>query len=1018
MSKENNIPMSQRKAVHPWKIIQDEYDPAETGQYASIFSLGNGYIGIRGSHEDKPLVVKPQPDGISGTFLNGFYETSSIEYGESAYGFADTAETMQNVANPLPIRLTVDGEVFDIDEAAAQGQLSSYERDLAMSYGQLERRLIWTTTSGVRVRIDSRRLVSFTQTHVACLVYRVTVLGSDGAVVELATAIEGNTANKHGGDDPRLPRGSHEPTLQTWYQNEDEAEQVLSLNQRTVASGLALAVAAAHRSNAELTKVEEETEANRVALHYRKHVGAMETIELEKYISFYDSRTTPEDELATSARDTVMAAREQGYDDLRREQQEYLDHFWNHAQISLRGDLTLQQGLNFSSFHLLQGAGRDGRTSIPAKGLSGEGYEGHYFWDTEMYMFPFFLYSMPDIAKKLLEYRYSILDQARDHAILMGHSRGALYPWRTISGRECSAYFLAGTAQFHINGDIALAVKKYLDATADLDFLWDKGLEMLLETAVFYLDLGYQDPDRGFTINAVTGPDEYTVAVNNNYYTNLIAKLNMESAVQALDVLTDLDKGRLQAKLDALGYDLAEISGTLAKAASTMYFPYSTELGIPLQDDSYASLEPWDFLGADPQKYPLLLHYHPLVIYRHRVSKQADMLLAEYLRPDLFTYEERKKSFDYYELFTTHDSSLSASAHSIMANWLGKSGKAFDYFMETARLDLDNTHGNTADGLHLANMAGNWLALTAGYAGMVVQDGELYFHPQLPQAWSGYDFRITYRGNLLSLKIREAEAVYTLLDGPGITFHHHNHVVSLAPDRATQVLPLENVIPEDARREPIKAVLFDVDGVLLHSDEEHFQAWKKLADEEGIYFDRQINQRLRGVSRMASLEIILERSAKAYSTTEKEELAERKNNYYKEAIEKLDATALLPGVVNFLDALKARGIKLASASSSKNAPTLLKRTGITDYFDCHVDGTDLTHSKPHPQVFSLAAERLGIPPENCLVLEDAEAGIEAGKAAGMRTMAMGHIAARFIELGADTGAWDLTTVSADDLDVI
>ncbi len=1006
--------MAQRKAadIHPWKIIETVYDPAKAGQYATLFSLANGYLGLRGAHEDRPFSDDGVPDGLRGTFLNGFYDTSPIEYGESAYGFADTAETMQNVADPLLLRLTVDGEVFDIDTA----KLDSYERDLAMSYGQLERRLVWTTSGGKNIRIDSRRMVSFAESNIACLVYRVTVLSEDGASIELRSSINGDTANRHGGDDPRLPRGSHEPTMLVRGTLHDPDEELLVLNQQTAHSGLALAVAVAHRAKTG-DNVAPEFHEDKKSLHldYRADLAHMESFELEKYIAFVDSRTIDEEQLVRKAADKAKHARFEGYEALRQAQQAYLDQFWSRAQIRLQGDLALQQGLNFSSFHLLQSAGRDGLTSISAKGLSGEGYEGHYFWDTEMYMFPFFLYTKPDIARALLEYRYAILDQARERAVLMGHKRGALFPWRTISGRECSGYFLAGTAQFHINGDIALAAQKYIQATEDLDFCWEMGLELLLETAVFYLDLGDFDPLRGFVINAVTGPDEYSVLVNNNYYTNLIAKLNMEAALELIRTLAKADDTRLNKMIEDLGYDRSEITAALEQAATEMYFPYDADLGLPLQDEQYADKAPWDFLGADPEKYPLLLHYHPLVIYRHRVSKQADLLMAQYLRPDMFSYEERLRSFHFYELFTTHDSSLSASCHSIMANWLGKSGKAFDYFMETARMDLDNTHGNTADGLHLANMAGNWLALASGYAGMLFREGQLFFHPQLPDAWTGYDFRITYHGALLSLRIEEDQATYELLDGERLRFFHHNTEIVLTPEDAVRQVQLESVVPTEFLSAPVEALLFDVDGVLLRSDEEHYQAWQRLADEEEIYFDRAINQRLRGVSRMASLEIILERSEKEYSPEEKLELAERKNNYYKEAIARLDESALLPGVREFLDKVLACGIRIASASSSKNAPELLANAGISDYFPVQVDGNDIQHSKPHPQVFELAAERLGVSPEHCLVLEDAEAGIEAARAAGMRSIAVGHIAARFLELGATYGAWDLRGINPADL---
>lgn len=1006
----------QIQSTHPWKIIKTAYDPKDKAHLASLFSLANGYLGIRGSHEDDPFSEDGTADGIYGTYMNGFYETGSILYGESAYGFADTSETIQNIANALPIELIVDNERFSIDQVHKEGRLLEYERSLAMSYGQLERRLVWRTLSGKRIRIDSRRMLSLTKTHLACLVYRITLLDADEADIKLVSTLDGWTKNRVGTDDPRVAQVDADKGLRVLDAVLSHEDQQLALLQETHESKMQVACSVAHHYSG-LSPVKENGHSRskipqRISLSYEETAKKLKTIEIHKYIAYADSI-----DLATKL---AREARQSGYHQLRLEQESFLTKAWQHAHIRIQGDLQLQQGLNFSLFHLIQNGIRPGDAkldtglseheplrSIAAKGLSGEGYEGHYFWDTEMYLFPFFLYTEPDVAKRLLEYRYAILPQARDRAKIMHHKRGALYPWRGISGRECSAYYAAGTAQAHINSDIALAVIQYLDATKDEAFLWDMGLEMLVEIAVFYLDLGFMDPKRGFVINAVTGPDEYSAVVNNNYYTNLSAKRLFEALLKILDMLSTDDVDRIEGFFKNLDYDMEAIKEQLDLAAKNMVLPKSEALGLPLQDDAVLNREPWDFLGTPKDKYPLLLHTHPLVIYRHRVSKQADLILAQSLWPDAFTKEELMKAFRFYELHATHDSSLSTSIYSVAANRLQLKDKAYRYFMETTRLDLDDTHGNTADGLHLANMGGNWLALVRGYAGMQVIDGQLHFAPKIPKAWTSIRFNLLFQGSRIEIKVSEDKTQYKLLEGKPLNITHDGLMFELTD---SQSMPRTSKVESK-----LKAVIFDVDGVLLSTDEEHYLAWKRLCDEEDLYFDRNMNQRLRGVSRMASLEIILEHSHKHFCDEVKLEMATRKNRYYQEAIQEVDETAVLTGVVRLLDELKDSGLPMASASSSQNAATLLKATGLDHYFDVQIDGNDITRSKPDPEVFLKAAKGLGIKPENCLVFEDASAGIQAAIAGGMSAFALGKIASNFLELGAKATAWTLDNVHLDDL---
>jgi alpha,alpha-trehalose phosphorylase len=446
-------------------------------------------------------------------------------------------------------------------------------------------------------------------------------------------------------------------------------------------------------------------------------------------------------------------------------QEKYLVNFWKLADVKIEGDNEMQQGLRFNLFHLVQSVGKDQWSNISAKGLSGEGYEGHYFWDTEIYIFPFFLFTNPKLAKTLLNYRFNILEFARKRARQMGHPIGALYPWRTIAGDECSPFFPAGTAQYHINVDIAYSIIQYYKVTDDLEFMANKGLEMLIEIARLMYHIGhFRDSDYMFCIDAVTGPDEYTCIVNNNYYTNVLTK-NLFTEISAIYNDVSLKYNNLlkllSKKLNFLNKEL----NNFAKAGIKMYLPFDKKRNLHPQDDSFFNKKVWDFKNTPKKNYPLLLHYHPLTLYRHQVCKQADTILGHFLLENESDIETIKKDYNYYEKITTHDSSLSTCIFSIMANRIGEYDKAYNYFINTARLDIDNLHHNTKDGIHTASMGGSWMSIVFGFAGMRVIHGKLNFYPHLPKNWKNLTFKINFKGNLLKCNLSSDNFEVSLLSG-------------------------------------------------------------------------------------------------------------------------------------------------------------------------------------------------------------------------------------------------------------
>ncbi|GGY93081.1 glycoside hydrolase family 65 protein [Pseudoduganella plicata] len=765
---------SLRCAADPWRLRETAPDTAAHFLNETLFALGNGYIGVRGTGEEG--YSGPAGTSMDGTYLNGFYESEPIQYPETAYALAKTNQFMLNVPNAKGIAVYLEDERFD----PLQGTVEAYERTLDLRTGILERTLRWTSPSGRIVDYRSRRLVSFDNKHLLALHVQVTPVNFAGTVRIVAT-LDGAVKNLEAGDDPRVGSAISGPTLALLSAEHDE--RFAALVQRTHNSGFHLVSA----TSTHVGTAHDATSAQdgpRLVQTYTVPAAPGQPIHVTKYASYHSSRDYPEGELLERSRAVLAQAANKGFDALAQRQADYLADFWAQADVQIDGDDALQQGIRFNAYHLLQSVGRDGKTNIAAKGVTGEGYEGHYFWDTEIYIFPYFLYNKPEIARKLLDYRWAGLASARRRARQMSHERGALYPWRTIAGEECSAYFPAGTAQYHINADIAYSIKQYWDVTGDIDWLRASGAEIVMETARIWTGIGSWDRKGRFVINEVTGPDEYTALVNNNYYTNAMAQQHLRFAATVADKLATeypADHARIAAAMALAQDEPAE----WRRAADAMYLPYDAELGIHEQDDSFLSKKRWDFDSTPPDKYPLLLNYHPMVIYRHQVCKQADVVLALLLLSDRFTLEDKRRDFDYYEAVTTHDSSLSSCIYSIIAAEVGYQDKAYDYFMETARMDLDDTHGNTRYGVHTAAMAGTWLGVAYGFGGMRVADGDVRFAPTLPAQWRSYRFHIHLHGCLLRVAVDARGTTYTLLRGDALRFHHRDKPVVITQQNAT-----------------------------------------------------------------------------------------------------------------------------------------------------------------------------------------------------------------------------------------
>ena len=776
-----------RFPVDPWRLVETRPDADDLGLTETLFAIGNGYIGMRANPSEG------RDAHSHGTYLNGFHETWQIQHAEDAYGFAKTGQTIVNAPDAKLMKLYVDDEPLLLADA----ELLEYERVTDFRTGLSWRDLVWRTPGGKRVRVRSERFVSLEHRHLAVLQLEVTVLDGNAPIV-----ISSQFLNRQDGEDeyhvkaaalgegtdPRQARKFAHEVLVPKHQEHDDPDDpsggTVTLGYRCAHSKMTLACAYRHELDTTCShEVETEFAGDLAKTVFTVDAREGDPIRLTKYVAYHTSRGVPPVELADRCARTITRARAAGRVQLVEQQQAWLDDFWAHTDIEVDGDPAAQQAIRWNLFQIAQASARTHENGIAAKGVTAGGYDGHYFWDTEVYLLPMLAYTNPAAARKLLRFRYQMLDAARDRATELS-LKGALYPWRTINGEEASAYYAAGTAQYHINAAIAYGLERYLNATGDIELLAGEGAEILVETARAYEDLGFYAlngdgvGDGKFHIHSVTGPDEYTTVVNDNTYTNLMARFTMRYAANAVTSLRGWAPHAYEALERHTGLTQEEIDGW-HKACDSMHIPYDERLGIHPQDEAFLDRERWDFANTPPEKYPLLLNYHPLVIYRYQVLKQADVVLAMFLRGEHIDLDTKRRNFDYYDPITTGDSSLSACVQSIVASEVGHADLAWDYFEQSLYLDLADSHANTADGVHIANAGGVWAAIVNGFAGLRDTGHQLQFTPRLPKAWSALRFRLQRHGSVVAVEVTADGATLTVESGGTVPVRIGDEVVAV-----------------------------------------------------------------------------------------------------------------------------------------------------------------------------------------------------------------------------------------------
>jgi alpha,alpha-trehalose phosphorylase len=732
----------------PWRVRVAGLSDTSIAQVESLFALSNGHIGVRGNLDEG------DPAGLPGTYLNSFYEIRPLPYAEAGYGYPESGQTVLNVTNGKLIRLHVNDEPFDL----RYGSVESHERSLDMRRGVLERETVWVSPAGTRVRVCSTRLVSLNRRSILAIRYRVEAVDTPLRIVVQSELVANEDLPKQS-DDPRVAAVIEHPLRAVEHGGADLRAMLIH---RTERSELRMAATMDHHLSCtddhHVTEVAVQPDWARVTIS--ADLDAAGSLDLTKFVAYGWSSQRSVPALRDQVSAALVSALDAGWDGVVEEQRAVFERFWEGADVEIDGPIAIQQAVRFGIFHAYQAAARAEQRAIPAKGLTGPGYDGHAFWDTEAFVLPLLSATAPEAARDALRWRLSTIDLARQRAETL-RLAGAAFPWRTIRGQECSAYWPAGTAAMHLQADIAVAAARYVWWTADAQFERDCGLPLMVETARLWMSLGYVGADGKFHIDGVTGPDEYTALVDDNVYTNLMAGLNLRAAADAAERWPD-----------AIDVEPEEIAAW-RRAADRVAVPYNKRLKVHEQSVGFTEHAVWDFeRSAREEGYPLLLHSTYFDIYSRQVIKQADLMLAMHWCGSNFTAEEKARAFAYYEPLTVRDSSLSACTQAVMAAEVGHLDLAADYLAEAALMDLHDIEHNAKDGLHIASLAGGWLALVAGFGGMRDSGEHLLFRPQLPPGWHRLRFSVRPRGQRLHVEITPGRVEYRVEGDEPVTFLH------------------------------------------------------------------------------------------------------------------------------------------------------------------------------------------------------------------------------------------------------
>ena len=921
-----------------WSISETDFQPEKLSQNETVYAIGNGYMGTRGTFEEG------FPGEDAATLIHGVFDDIPIVHTE-----------LVNSPNWIHLELLVNGEPFCLD----RGRVLSYRRVLDLHNGVLTRQIRWRSPAGDTVDLELERFASLAEEHLLAIRCQVTALDFSGRL-ELRSGLPGHVDNDGWMHWNWIEQGFSEPS-----------SAYLMLETRKTHISLCEAFAF-EVSGGKLIEQDYWDSRWSPTLVASVAVEQGQTIRAQKLVTIYTSRDT--DDLVGAAHGLLERAREAGYAVLHEQNDDAWQKEWQQSNITIEGDDLADRSLRYSLFQLLIAAPRhDTRVSIPAKALSGFGYRGHVFWDTEIFALPFFIYTQPQIARNLLLYRYHTLAGARQKARENGFE-GAMYAWESAaSGDETTPRWVpsahskeltriwCGDIEHHISADVAYAVMQYWRVSGDDDFMRNYGAEIVLETARFWCSRAeWNETTSRYELTNVIGPDEYHDRVDNNVYTNHLARWNLRAAFQVLDWLRTCDPEKAR-ELEMSLNITSERLNTWREVSERMALGFDVSTKLFEQFDGYFDLKFVDLKTYEPRSISMQALLGIEGVQDYQFIKQPDVLMMLYLLEQEFEPEVLKANWGYYTARTdlSYGSSLGPAIQSLVTTRIGKIEQAYQHFMHAASTDLEDARGNTADGFHAATAGGLWQAVVFGFSGLRIANSIPAVTPQLPEGWRRLKFNIQYRGRNYEFDLRPGENGPLQSDKPGV----------------------------QSPKMPVLGAIFDLDGVLTDTSELHYLAWKRLADEEGIPFDRRKNEALRGVSRRESLELLLD--GRSYPEAQLQEMMERKNGYYLQSISHLTPQDLLPGCLDFLKELHTAGIKVAIGSASRNAQQVIESLGLASWVDKIADGNAVERQKPAPDLFLHASKMLDLPAEQCVVFEDAEAGIEAALAGNMWVVGIG-----------------------------
>ncbi|HEY9852841.1 MAG TPA: beta-phosphoglucomutase [Leptolyngbyaceae cyanobacterium] len=915
-----------------WTVTESQLEPEHLHARETVFTIGNGYLGTRGTFEEG------YPNALAVTLIHGVYDEVPIVYTELA-----------NCPDWLPLSVIVDGDRFRLEE----GKILSYQRQLDLKKGILSRKVRWRSPNQKTIDIYFERFASQADQHILAVRTQVTPIDFEGAI-EIQASINGYPENQG---------------FNHWeWQNQGKSDRGMWLHLRTRKSRIQLGMACGIKVSGTEASVQLTSPPGYPTLSTAFTLKPGQTVTVDKLVAVFTSREV--ENPVQAAKDKL--AQLPDYSTLCDAHQQTWQEIWHQSDIIIEGDISAQLAIRYNLFQLLIASPRhDDKVSIPAKTLSGFGYRGHVFWDTEIFILPFFTFTQPKIARNLLTYRYHTLNGARRKASHYGY-KGAMFAWESAdTGDEVTPRWALPNQPYgeeiriwcrdleiHISADVAYAAWHYWQTTGDDEWMRDYGAELILDSAVFWMSrVEWNTKQERYEIHDVIGADEYHDRVNNNTFTNRMGQWHLEKAIAVYDWLLNTYPDRFAELKQKLNLK-TERRSRWQDIVDNILIHYDSSTGLIEQFDGFFKLEDINLEDYEPRTISMHSVLGIEGANKRQVLKQPDVLMLLYLMRESqeFPYSQSNLeiNWNYYAPRTdiTYGSSLGPSIHAILAADLGLESEAYKLFLQAALVDLEDTRKNAAEGIHGASAGGIWQAVVFGFGGIKLTENGPIANPHFPPSWRRLQFKLHWRGN----------------------WHEFD---------------LHSTSSANAMNSHISAFIFDLDGVLTDTAEYHYLAWQRLADEEGFPFDREANEALRGISRRESLLLII--GEKELPEDKLLEMMERKNRYYVESIQNISPADLLPGALNLLDELKEARIKIAIGSASKNAQTVIEKLGIADRVDAISDGYSVDRPKPAPDLFLHAAQQLDLPPEKCVVVEDAAAGIQAALAARMRAIGLGPV---------------------------